>query len=433
VIRRPAARREPPGGKPGSSDFTKLWIGQAVSSTGSAMGAAGIPVLAYQMTGSTLALSLTAVALFLPYPTIGLLLGAVADRYDRRRTIVLADTARALASFSVPLLFMLGLLTAPFLYLSVFVGAALLILSDASQFGAVPRLVPADQLVAANSRLRAAISGGRVIGIALGSALVAVWPVHYLLVIDAATYLASAAAALLIRRDLGPTRVPGRAALWREVAGDAMVGLRVVLAHRTLRSISTLTAIVNLLRATVLAQIVAFAIAAFDSTETEILQIYAAGAVGVVLTMAVGRRVTRRLPPGRVLALVFVIDGLAVTAFAWTTWYPLALFLWAVGLGVGALFMVVADAYRQLVVPDEQLGRVVTVASVMAWSGIPVGAYLGGWVIELTGNIRATYGAIGILIVGVALAYRASAMAEARWDDPPIAWHPVRTGAEEQP
>jgi heme A synthase len=47
-----------------------------------------------------------------------------------------------------------------------------------------------------------------------------------------------------------------------------------------------------------------------------------------------------------------------------------------------------------------------SIASVLAWSAIPAGALLGGWVIKLTGNVAAVYGAIGILTICIAAFFR---------------------------
>jgi heme A synthase len=47
-----------------------------------------------------------------------------------------------------------------------------------------------------------------------------------------------------------------------------------------------------------------------------------------------------------------------------------------------------------------------SIASVLAWSAIPAGALLGGWVVKLTGNVAAVYGAIGILVICIAAFFR---------------------------
>ena len=59
------------------------------------------------------------------------------------------------------------------------------------------------------------------------------------------------------------------------------------------------------------------------------------------------------------------------------------------------------------------LGRVQTVAGVLAWSAIPLGATLGGLAIEWTANVALVYGVIGVSVFLVALAFSFTALGEA--------------------
>ena len=60
---------------------------------------------------------------------------------------------------------------------------------------------------------------------------------------------------------------------------------------------------------------------------------------------------------------------------------------------------------RQQIVPNHLLGRVISIAGVLAWSAIPVGALAGGWAVEQTGSVALVYGIIGALVALIALAF----------------------------
>jgi hypothetical protein len=60
---------------------------------------------------------------------------------------------------------------------------------------------------------------------------------------------------------------------------------------------------------------------------------------------------------------------------------------------------------RQQIVPNHLLGRVISIAAVLAWSAIPVGALAGGWAVERTGSVALVYGVIGALVALLALAF----------------------------
>jgi hypothetical protein len=64
-------------------------------------------------------------------------------------------------------------------------------------------------------------------------------------------------------------------------------------------------------------------------------------------------------------------------------------------------------------VPSEMLGRVVSIAGVLAWSGIPVGTFLGGVIIQRTGNAALVYMGIGVLTILIPLAFRFTALGHA--------------------
>jgi hypothetical protein len=86
--------------------------------------------------------------------------------------------------------------------------------------------------------------------------------------------------------------------------------------------------------------------------------------------------------------------------------YWIALPLWAAAGGLGILFNINTGSLRQAIVPNQMLSRVLSIAGVLAWSAIPAGALVGGWVVSATGNVALVYGVIGILTIGIAVFFR---------------------------
>ena len=56
--------------------------------------------------------------------------------------------------------------------------------------------------------------------------------------------------------------------------------------------------------------------------------------------------------------------------------------------------------------PNHMLSRILSIAGVLAWSAIPAGALVGGWVIKTTGNVQAVYAGIGLLVIAIAVFFR---------------------------
>ena len=94
------------------NDFWKFWTGQTISTVGSSFTSFALPLLIFNLTGSSLNLALTVMVSVLPYLLFGLVIGAWVDRVNRKRLKVLADLARALVIASIPLVSVLDHSTA---------------------------------------------------------------------------------------------------------------------------------------------------------------------------------------------------------------------------------------------------------------------------------------------------------------------------------
>jgi MFS family permease len=396
-------------GPPLGRDFAVFCAGQALSNFGNAVTFLLLPLIVFRLTGSALNLGITSAAEFVPYLLFGLIIGAYVDRLPRRALMIVTDIARAALIASIPLLAALGVLQVWWIYVAAFVGSTLGIGFNTAEFTAIPSLVNRENLVAANGRVQAIYSGSQVIGPLVAGALLALLTPANVLLLDAGSFLASAASLAILRTGFDPAekRAPSR------VMDDVKEGLRYVLHHPVLRNISLMMAIINLLTSTTFAELVFFAKHRLDASDTQVGWLFAAGSVGTVVCGLLAGRLRGRWSFSRVALGSLVVDGLACVAFAFTRNYVVALALWSVYAGVGILFNINTGSLRQTIVPPEMLGRVMSIASVLAWSAIPVGTTVGGYVIASTGNVEAVYAVLGAASVVVALAFSRTALGHA--------------------
>src|SRR5215469_16441316 len=91
-----------------TTDFWKFWTGETISNLGSSFTQFALPLLVYKLTGSPLNLGITTAVSFLPYLFFGLVIGALVDRLDRKRVMILVDIGQAMVIGSIPVAFMLG-------------------------------------------------------------------------------------------------------------------------------------------------------------------------------------------------------------------------------------------------------------------------------------------------------------------------------------
>lgn len=358
-----------------------------------------VPLLVYQLTGSALDLGIAVAVEMLPYPLFGLILGAWADRVDRKRLMIWTDVARAVVIGSIPVAAGLGILSVWWLYVAVFIASTLTIAFQAAEFAAIPSLVERDELVTANGRIQASFSAASVLGPVVAGALLGLISLPVLFALDAATYAISAVSIALIRRELQGQREAGPV----RIRADIAEGLRYVIAHPVLRNISAMMALVNFIGTTAYAQIVLFANVRFTATPLEVSLFFSAGAVGVVVFSLAAGTLRRRWTFGVVALGALMLQGLAITGMAIVPALWAAIALYSAASGFGMLFNINTGSLRQAIVPERMLGRIMSIAMVLAFSANPLGAIAGGLAIDWTRNIVLIYAVIGALQFGIAL------------------------------
>ena len=394
-------------------DFWFYFSGQAVSQMGGSFTTFALPLLVFKLTHSATNLALTTVAEFVPYLLFGLLLGAVVDRFDRKRLMLGSDIGQALVITVIPVLAIGGLLRVADIYAVTFVQSTLGIIFNCGEFAAIPSLVGEQELVTANARIMAANNAGQILGPGLAGALVAFVPVAGLLFVDAGSFLVSSGCLALIHCSFNaatPARRPAGSAI-RALLADVREGLAYVWSNPLLRSISIMMALINLVATTANSQLVLFARRALHAANSEIGFLYAAGAAGIVAVSLVAGPIRQRFSFAVTALGALVLAGLTMTAMALAGSYAAALVLWAASSGFGLLFNINTGALRQAIVPPRLYGRVASVAQVLAWSAIPLGSLAGAAAINLSGSVTGVYAVTGGLIAAIALAFAFSPVA----------------------
>jgi MFS family permease len=356
----------------------------------------------FKLTGSALALGVTLAIFTAPQLFFGLAIGAWTDRTDRKRLMIVVDLLSAATIASVAVASGAGLLSVWWIYAVVFVSSTLSIFFVAAEFGAIPSLVDSGELVSANGRIQASFAAASVLGPLAAGALLVFVPIEAILLVDAASFVVSAVMLSVIAR---PFNAPltKRATSIRE---DIVEGLRYVLSHPVLRNISLMMALINMVGATVFAELVLFAKQALRAEDSEVGILFAAGGAGVVVLSLAAGPLRKRWSFGNVALGALMLSGLLTVGLAYTASLWLAVVLWAFVSGLGTLFNINTGSLRQAIVPNQMLGRVISIAMVLAWSANPIGALAGGLLIERTGDVRLVYAVIGLATFLIALAFR---------------------------
>ncbi len=382
------------------ADIALFVAGQALSRLGSSFTAFALPLLVLAQTGSAIDLGIATAAAIAPYPLFGLVLGAWVDRGDRRRTMIASDLARAAVISVIPAMHALGALSPGWIYAVAFATSTLSIVFDTCEFAAMPSLASGRALTALNGKVQSSGAAAAVLGPVLAGLLLGVVSAATVVLVDAATFVLSAWSLSRIRTRL---RAPPRATT--SVLRDVRDGLRYVLASPVLRNLSVMMALVNLVVVTTNAQLVLFARQRFDASGAEVSWLYAAESLGMAVCALLVAPLRRRLSFAVVALGTLAASGALIAAMALVGSYPVVLALWALAGGTAVMFNITTSSFRQATVPNEMLGRVISIASVLAWSTQPLGAVAGGVLLERTGDAALVYLIIGLVMIAIPLGF----------------------------
>ena len=193
-----------------NADLRLVWLAQVVSQLGDGMFTVGIVWLVVQRTGSGTALSGTLIAQLLPFALFGPVAGALADRWNRRLTMVGSDIVRGVLVGLLPLLDSFGLLhmwMVPVIAFTITVGGQFF---DPAKNAFVPAITPRHQLLSVNALLSGTRQVLFIAGPAVGGALIGIGGVDAVFWADAVSFFLSAVI-LLRLRSAGHEQIPSRA------------------------------------------------------------------------------------------------------------------------------------------------------------------------------------------------------------------------------
>src|SRR4029077_1705672 len=257
-------------------------------------------------------------------------------------------------------------------------------------------------LVTANGRIQATFAGATVLGPLVAGALLVVLPVDRLLVVDAATFLVSAAALSMIRRPFNAPLTARRTTIRQ----DVVEGLRYVLRHPVLRNISAMMALVNLVSVTAFAQLVLLAKERYAATDSQIGLLFASGGARVVVFSLAAGPLRKRWTFGNVALGALMVSGLLTIGLAYAPTFLVAVALWGVSSGLGTLFNINTGSLRQAIVPNHMLGPLITLAVVLAWSANTIRAIGRLRSVDRTHDVQLVYAVVGVLMFLIPLYFR---------------------------
>jgi MFS family permease len=366
-------------------NFALLWFGGLISMAGDWVLRIGLPLYIYQLTGSTLATGIMFMAGMLPSLLLGSVAGVFVDRWDRKRTMVIANGLLAVSL--LPLLLVRSVEWVWIAYIAAFVQSCIAQFFDPAESAMLPLLVGEEDLPTANALNALNNNLARLIGPAVGGVVLAVGGLTAVALVDAASFGIAAAMIALITADGRAARAEGApapattGAPWLAVWREWLEGLRIVVQTRTVAIIFLLLAITSLGEGVISVLFAPFVSKIIGGGGTEFGAIASAQAVGGLIGGALIGEVARRVRPGRLIGVCGILFGLIDLAiFNYPIFGVVLVLMVLVGLpGVG--FSTGVTTLLQTGTANQYLGRVFgalgTTSSLLALIGAGLASVLG--------------------------------------------------------
>lgn len=374
----------------------RIWFaGALVSNVGTWMGRVGQDwlVLTVLTAGSATALGVVTGLQFLPFLLLAPWAGLIADRFPKRRTLLLTQTMLAVSSLLLGVLAVTGLAQLWHVYVIALLQGVTTAIDNPARQAFVSEMVPNDKLANAVSLNSASFNLGRLIGPGVAGLVIAAWGTGQALLLNTVTFVFVIAALLLLRaNELKPAPLA-------KARGGIREGFSYVRNRGDLQLVMLLVFVLGTFGMNFQITMALMATKVFDKGAGEFGLLGSIMAIGSLSAALFSAR--RKVPRLRVLLISLAAFTVVATVAAMApTYWTFALAL--VPVGFSALTaLTTANAMVQTRVAPEMRGRVMALYMAIFMGGTPVGAPVIGWIGQQWGA-RWTIG-VGSIAVGLAL------------------------------
>jgi MFS family permease len=361
-------------------DFLFLWGGEVISTLGSQISLIAFPLLVLATTHSAVRAGLVGFANQVPVLAFYLPAGVLVDRHDRRVIMAVSSVVGGLALASVPVAIAIGTISfAQILIVAALAGTRQVFYSVAEQ-GALPRVVDPSQLPEAVARNQARSEAATLIGPPLGGLL---FGLARLLpfAVDAVSYLAAAAGALLVRGSLQDTRAVPR----RQMRQEITEALQWFWSQSLIRTSAVAVAASNFTWMAL--ELVIIVRARQDhASPTAVGLMVALIGIGGLAGSVIAPAAVRRLRAPFIVIGLFWFEAILIPLLALSANpFSLGAIMGLAAVGGPAWNAVIVGA-RLSLTPDQLRGRVISIARLTSGSMLALGPLIGGLLAQRLGT-----------------------------------------------
>lgn len=389
-------------------DFRRLWLAGVVTVIGAGLTLFAVPVQIYALTHSSAYVGLTGVFGLVPLVVFGLWGGALADRMDRRTLLIITAVGLGVSSVLLWLQAALSVDNVWVVLCLLSVQQAFFAVNSPTRAAAIPRMLPLDQLPAANALNMTVQQFGFIAGPLLAGVLLKWVDLSTLYLIDALACLAPIWATVRLHR-MPPSSASRDLRANTSGLRDVLEGFRYLAGHKIvlMSFVVDLIAMIFGMPRILFPQIAHEGFGDPADGGTVIALLSAAISVGAVIGGVFSGWFHRIDRQGLAVVVSIVVWGLAMVGFGLTAHAPL-LWLSLVFLVIGGIADMVSAAFRttilQSVATDDVRGRLQGVFTVVVAGGPRVADFAHGAAAAVVGTTAAAAGGGALVVVGVIVA-----------------------------
>ncbi|AST93562.1 MULTISPECIES: MFS transporter [Sutcliffiella] len=362
-----------------NKNFLLLWLGSTLNYLTFNIFTLSLPLMIYDLTQSTLAMSSMRAIEFLPNILLAVFIGVLSDRYSRKKVMLSAVVIKTLSIGTILTLILFTDISIWMLYIIGFVLYTSTYTFGNAYHSIMPLVVKKDQLTEVNSYLSFTRELISIIGPAIAGLILLVTTYQYGITITLVGLLVLLIAVSLLNvpnEDKVPKKREG---LFKEISA----GWDCLIENKMLWSLTLIVCISNVASAMTIAVFIFYALKYFGISEFYLGIVLSSAAVGGLLAASIAKKLRKWFYRGHMITFSLILSAIGYfILFASVYWVFLAVGIFLIGFS-GTIIGIHYSTLRQESTPNHLLGRVAGTSSTIMKLATPLAFLIAGLLGEL--------------------------------------------------
>lgn len=367
------------------------FCGTIISKLGDKIYILAIPWLIYELTQSSVSMGAMFLVQTVPFIFISPIAGILADRYSRRKLLIVSAMLQALLIGMIPLLYHLSLLKIGHIFLLGFLIASVGACYSVVNSTIIPQLFDKEKLIKINSFFQFIDTSSVLFGSVLAGILITKIGVYQVLIVNALSFGAIILAILSLKflKEMKPQAIKTNS------FEQLREGAQYLWNHPILRPLTLLILLANIANGALVSMLVYFSRDKLSLTSEQIGWVYAGAAITQILAIILVNYMGKKEKTLNIMLGCLIVSsiGIVLVSFSWN-WISLLIAI-AVQSAPVIMFNVLNRTLRQKIVPSYIFGRVSGLIMMLSLGSLPLAGFITGLISDVI-DIRYIFLTLGL-------------------------------------